>query len=83
MAEPLQLDLTDSQRFEQERMLRAIDKTTDIEVLREVAKQYVRGFMVQRAAANWLIRQNMTPIPDYRPATISGISDPAPEPGVG
>lgn len=81
MAEPLKLDLTDAQRFEQERLLRAIDNTQDINVLREAAKTFVRGFMAQRAAAHWLIHQNMTPISNYAPATISGISDPAPEVG--
>ena len=82
MAAPLQLDLTDAQKFEQERLLRAIAATNDIEALRNMASQFVRGFMVQRAAAQWALMQSVQPpIRSYTPAAVPGISDPAPEAG--
>ena len=82
MAAPLELDLTDVQKFEQERLLRTIAATKDIEALRNMASTLVRGFMVQRAAAQWALRQSFQPpIRDYTPATMPGISDPAPEAG--
>ena len=82
MTAPLQLDLTDAQKFEQERLLRAINSTHDINALRVMAIKFVQGFMVQRAAAQWALAQSMQPpIRNYTPAAVSGISDPAPEAG--
>jgi len=82
MAAPLALALTEAQQFEQERLLRAIAVTNDIEALRNMASQFVRGFMVQRAAAPWALMQSFQPpIRSYTSAAVPGISDPAPEAG--
>jgi hypothetical protein len=84
MSSPLPLDLTTHQKFEQERLLRAINTLAankDIEALRTMAAQFVRGFMTQRAAAHWALRQSMEPVSSYRPAAVPGISGAAPEVG--
>lgn len=53
------IELSMGQRFEIERLSRAIDNTTDVETLRGLAKQLLQAWQVQRAAANWAIRQGM------------------------
>lgn len=57
MSDPI--ELSTAQRFEIERLSRAIDNTTDVETLRAAAKQLLQAWHVQRAAANWAIRQGM------------------------
>lgn len=54
-SDPIELSL--GQQFEIERMTRAIDNTTEIETLWAITKQLLQAWQVQRAAANWVIRQ--------------------------
>ena len=49
--------LTPAQAFEQERMARFINETNDVETLRSIAKLMLDGWMTQKAATNWAIRQ--------------------------
>jgi hypothetical protein len=49
--------LTTAQQFEQERMARFIDETSDIETMRSIAKLLLQGWMTQKAAATWAIHQ--------------------------
>lgn len=53
------IELSMGQRFEIERMNRAIDNTTDVVMLRKLAKQLLQAWQIQRAAANWAISQGM------------------------
>jgi hypothetical protein len=55
MNEPI--ELSTGQQFEIERLSRAIDATADPEQLRQVAKQLLRAWQTQKAATNWMIRQ--------------------------
>ena len=47
-----------SQCFEVERMNRAIDATADPAQLQTIAKQLLHAWQSQRAATDWVIRQN-------------------------
>lgn len=51
------IELTTGQQFEIERLSRVIDATADPEQLRQVAKQLLRAWQTQKAATNWIIRQ--------------------------
>lgn len=51
------MELTTGQKFDIERLSRAIDATADPEELRQVAKQLLRAWHTQKAATNWIIRQ--------------------------
>jgi hypothetical protein len=53
----LGMTLTIDQEFELERFSRAIDSSCDAEELRAVAKQLLRAWHLQKAAASWLISQ--------------------------
>ncbi len=55
MSSPMQLST--GQQFEIERFSRVIDATADPEELRRVAKQLLQAWHSQKAATNWLIRQ--------------------------
>ncbi len=57
MVDPISLSLT--QQFEQERMLRAIDTTSDPIALRSLCKQLLQAWMVQQAATHWAMRQGL------------------------
>jgi hypothetical protein len=57
MSEPLALTL--GQKFELERMSRAIDATTDPQVLRGLAKQLLEAWHSQKAATQWVMRQQL------------------------
>ena len=57
MTEPLQLSIT--QRFEIERMNRAIDATVDTDQLKQIAKQLLQAWQSQRAATAWAIRSRL------------------------
>lgn len=52
------IELTTSQRFEIERMSRAIDGTSDVQALRDLSKQLLVAWMTQKAATIWAIRQS-------------------------
>jgi hypothetical protein len=51
------MQLSDSQKFELERMTRAIDATGDSQVLRNLCKQLLRAWQSQQAATQWFMRQ--------------------------
>jgi hypothetical protein len=57
MTEPLALSL--GQQFEIERMNRAIDATCDPEALRGIAKQLLQAWHSQKAATQWVMRQQL------------------------
>ena len=57
MSEPLSLSL--GQKFEMERMSRAIDSTVDIQALQGLAKQLLQAWHSQKAATQWIMRQQL------------------------
>ena len=57
MSEPLTLSL--GQKFEMERMSRAIDSTLDIQTLQGLAKQLLQAWHSQKAATQWMMRQQL------------------------
>ena len=57
MTEPLTLSL--GQQFELERMNRAIDATADLEALQDLAKQLLMAWHSQKAATQWVMRQQL------------------------
>jgi len=72
MSEPLSLSL--GQKFELERMSRAIDATVDPQALKGLAKQLLQAWQSQKAATQWVMRQQLG-----NPAIISPelVTDPA------
>ena len=60
MTEPMQLSI--GQKFELERMTRAIDQTQDIKELRDICKRLLQGWQSQKAATQWVMRQHLSPI---------------------
>ena len=57
MTDPLTLSL--GQQFELERMNRAIDATADLEALQDLAKQLLMAWHSQKAATQWVMRQQL------------------------
>lgn len=57
MSEPLALTL--GQQFELERMTRVIDSTGDAQLLRGLAKQLLQAWQTQKAATEWVMRQQL------------------------
>ena len=57
MTEPLSLSL--GQQFELERMNRAIDSTADLQTLQGLAKQLLQAWQSQKAATQWVMRQQL------------------------
>jgi hypothetical protein len=57
MSEPLALSL--GQQFELERMNRAIDATLDTRALQDLAKQLLQAWHSQKAATQWVMRQQL------------------------
>lgn len=53
--------LTVGQQFEIERFSRAIDATADADALRSIAKQLLQAWHTQKAATNWVMRQQLEP----------------------
>ncbi len=84
MSEPLALTL--GQKFELERMSRAIDATTDPQVLRGLAKQLLEAWHSQKAATQWVMRQHLGDPPRFGPmggaATPPASDLPCPSDGV-
>jgi hypothetical protein len=62
------MELSVAQRFEIERIGRAIDATTDVATLQGIAKQLLHTWQVQRAATTWMMRQTL-PRQQNAPAT--------------
>ena len=57
MTDPLSLTL--GQQFELERMSRAIEATSDPKPLQGIAKQLLQAWQNQKAATQWVIRQQL------------------------
>ena len=53
------ISMSITQQFELERMNRAIDATADPHQLQMIAKQLLQAWQSQRAATDWVIRQQM------------------------
>lgn len=64
MSNPLELSLSDS--FNRERFSRAIDETSDVKQLREIAKLLLGSWLSQKTATKWVLDQALS-----RPATVS------------
>jgi hypothetical protein len=54
-----QLALSLGQQFELERMNRVIDSTGDAQILRGLAKQLLQAWQSQKAATQWIMRQQL------------------------
>jgi hypothetical protein len=61
MSDPIALSL--GQQFELERMSRAIDATADLETLQGLAKQLLQAWHSQKAATQWVMRQQLDAAP--------------------
>lgn len=57
MSLPIELSL--GQQFDIERFNRALDSTADPSQLRAIAKQLLQAWHTQKAATNWVIRQQV------------------------
>ena len=51
------IDLSTEQHFHLEQFNRALDATSDPAQLRHLAKQLLQAWQTQKAATNWVIRQ--------------------------
>jgi hypothetical protein len=77
MSEPLALSL--GQQFELERMSRAIDATLDPQALQGLAKQLLQAWHSQKAATQWVMRQQLGSPPSVSaglaidPATLDAL----------
>jgi len=69
MTEPIALTL--GQQFELERMNRALDATVDLERLRDMAKQLLQAWHSQKAATQWVIRQQLGQGSNLDPDTLA------------
>lgn len=84
MSEPLALTL--GQKFEMERMSRAIDSTVDIHTLQGLAKQLLQAWHSQKAATQWMMRQQLDSPSRVgrdlalRPDVIESVRTPGPQP---
>lgn len=54
------LGLSLGQKFEVERISRAIDSEADPTVLRGIAKQLLNAWQTQKAATSWVIKQQIS-----------------------
>ncbi|MEI8251701.1 MAG: hypothetical protein WCF98_11070 [Synechococcus sp. ELA057] len=63
MSDPLALTL--GQKFELERMSRAIDATVDTQALQGLAKQLLQAWHSQKAATQWVMRQQLGQPPRF------------------
>ncbi|NDA75892.1 MAG: hypothetical protein EBZ96_03330 [Synechococcaceae bacterium WB9_3_282] len=54
------LGLSLGQKFEVERISRAIDSEVDPTVLRGIAKQLLNAWQTQKAATSWVIKQQIS-----------------------
>lgn len=69
MTEPIALTL--GQQFELERMNRALDATVDLDRLRDMAKQLLQAWHSQKAATQWVIRQQLGQGSSLDPDTLA------------
>jgi hypothetical protein len=78
MSEPLALTL--GQKFELERMTRAIDATADPQALRGLAKQLLQAWHSQKAATQWVMRQQLGAPPTVASTAVPKAEEPQPTP---
>lgn len=55
MQNPLELSL--NQSFEKERFGRAIEESSDLKEVKEIAKVLLNGWFTQRAATQWVLKE--------------------------
>lgn len=67
-------ELTDSARFEQERMKRAVDSCEDLESLKKVTKDLIAGYFANKAAAVYYASQTLPP--PFKPCPTSSTTHP-------
>lgn len=65
------MELSMGQRFELEKMNRAIDSCTSVDELRSLAKTLTSAWMTQKAAIAWMIRQQLSRKPTVSPSDLS------------
>jgi hypothetical protein len=53
------IELSMGQKFEMEKMSRAIDSCNSVEELQSLAKTLVSAWMTQKAATAWMIREQI------------------------
>ena len=53
------MELTFTQKFEQEKYLRMIESCENIEDLRKISKMVLEAYFVQKAATEWAMRQSL------------------------
>lgn len=53
------MELSMGQKFELEKMNRAIDSCTSVDELRSLAKTLTSAWMTQKAAIAWMIREQL------------------------
>ncbi len=78
MTDPIALSL--GQQFEVERMNRVIESTADLEALQGLAKQLLQAWQSQRAATQWVMRQQLSGPPSFG-LVPPALDAPLPEPG--
>lgn len=71
------LALSTAQQFESERLGRLIDSLEDIGQLRKVATVLLQGWMTQRAATAWAMREGLRPM-QIPPMPVPAGADVAP-----
>ena len=71
MSEPLALTL--GQKFELERMNRAIDATADPQALRGLAKQLLQAWHSQKAATQWVMKQQLSSPSSLSPDALASV----------
>ena len=76
MADAISLSM--AAQFETERIGRLIDTTDDPGQLRRICRMMLQGWMTQKAASEWLIRQGTTPPPV--PAMVADLVAPWDDP---
>ena len=60
------MQLTPEQRFEIERLSRVIDAETDPQMLRNLCRQLLLSWQIQRACTTWAMRQSLSCPPSGR-----------------
>ena len=71
------IELSTEQHFHLEQFNRALDATSDPAQLRQVAKQLLQAWQTQKAATNWVIRQEGLS-PSQTEAAMRSLPHPSP-----
>jgi len=71
------IELSTEQRFQLEQANRALDATSDPAQLRQLAKQLLQAWQAQKAATNWIIREQGLS-PGDASKTLPNIHQPSP-----